>query len=337
MRKYLIQNEGRFYKANLHAHSTMSDGHLSPEQLKEAYKSHGYAILAITDHETMFDHSDLNDEDFLTLTGYEQSINESGDYFPNVRACHLNIFSDQPHKVDQVLFDPNMLIFQNAQYLDQIKYVGPTVKREYSITHINDIIAAANAQGYLVSLNHPTWNLETFDVYSQYQGLFAMEIYNTCAAECGSVNEHDENVYDALLRSGKHLYCVATDDCHSEFPIDQWKNDSFGGWVMIKAQKLDYTSIFTALKNGQFYASCGPCIQALYVEDGELVIECDPVKSIRFSAGGRKVTRFRNEDGSLLSSARVPIADVDIYKRVEIMDANGNKAYTNAYFMEELK
>ena len=43
MRKYLLPETGHFYKANLHAHSTLSDGRLTPEELKAAYKAHGYS------------------------------------------------------------------------------------------------------------------------------------------------------------------------------------------------------------------------------------------------------------------------------------------------------
>jgi hypothetical protein len=42
---------GRF-KANLHAHTTRSDGNLSPAEVIDAYASRGYDILAITDHDT---------------------------------------------------------------------------------------------------------------------------------------------------------------------------------------------------------------------------------------------------------------------------------------------
>ena len=37
MKKYLISDKGRFFKANLHCHSTVSDGRLSPEEIKKAY------------------------------------------------------------------------------------------------------------------------------------------------------------------------------------------------------------------------------------------------------------------------------------------------------------
>ena len=40
MRKYLLPEEGHFYKANLHCHSNISDGSLTPEQIKETVIRH---------------------------------------------------------------------------------------------------------------------------------------------------------------------------------------------------------------------------------------------------------------------------------------------------------
>ena len=51
MKITLISPDKKQYKANLHGHSTLSDGRLAPEALRDAYKAHGYSILAITDHE----------------------------------------------------------------------------------------------------------------------------------------------------------------------------------------------------------------------------------------------------------------------------------------------
>ena len=48
MVKHLLPQVARYYKANLHTHSTISDGKLTPQELKEAYKSKGYSILSIT-------------------------------------------------------------------------------------------------------------------------------------------------------------------------------------------------------------------------------------------------------------------------------------------------
>ena len=53
MKKYLLPENGTFYKANLHCHTVLSDGRLTPEQVRELYMSRGYSIVAFTDHNAM--------------------------------------------------------------------------------------------------------------------------------------------------------------------------------------------------------------------------------------------------------------------------------------------
>ena len=48
-----------YYKANLHCHSTLSDGSCTPEELKEIYKKHGYSIIAYTDHDVFISHKSI--------------------------------------------------------------------------------------------------------------------------------------------------------------------------------------------------------------------------------------------------------------------------------------
>lgn len=72
-KQYLIPPM-RQYKANLHTHSRVSDGSFTPVEVKEMYKSAGYSIVAMTDHNIVADHSELSDEEFLTLT------DEGGNY-----------------------------------------------------------------------------------------------------------------------------------------------------------------------------------------------------------------------------------------------------------------
>ena len=65
MKKYLLPREGKFYKANMHCHTNISDGKMTPEEVKTAYKKNGYSIVAYTDHEIMMPHYELRDEEFL--------------------------------------------------------------------------------------------------------------------------------------------------------------------------------------------------------------------------------------------------------------------------------
>ena len=45
-----FQRKGRFWRGNLHTHSTRSDGRLPPEAVADFYKGAGYDFLALTDH-----------------------------------------------------------------------------------------------------------------------------------------------------------------------------------------------------------------------------------------------------------------------------------------------
>ena len=76
MKKYLLPENGSFYKTNLHAHTTISDGKLSPEEVKAWYKAHGYSAVCFTDHEVLIDQRELCDDEFIALHGYEVSIKQ---------------------------------------------------------------------------------------------------------------------------------------------------------------------------------------------------------------------------------------------------------------------
>ena len=59
------------YKANLHMHTTVSDGILTPEETKRIYLAHGYSIVAFTDHDRIVPHTELRDASFLPITACE--------------------------------------------------------------------------------------------------------------------------------------------------------------------------------------------------------------------------------------------------------------------------
>ena len=74
--KILLPEGTPGYKANLHCHTTLSDGEFTPEQVKAAYQKEGYSIVAYTDHDRYGWHSQLTDEDFLALAALEVEVTE---------------------------------------------------------------------------------------------------------------------------------------------------------------------------------------------------------------------------------------------------------------------
>lgn len=59
MKKYLLPEGGKFYKSAMHVHTNISDGQLSPEEMKKAYRDLGFSVVAYTDHEVFVPHNDL--------------------------------------------------------------------------------------------------------------------------------------------------------------------------------------------------------------------------------------------------------------------------------------
>ena len=100
MRHYLLPEGNKQFKANLHSHTTLSDGSKTPEEMKAIYKERGYSILAITDHGKLIDHSALDDEDFIMLTAVEFWVGGGGLKLGNSnidRAMEFNLFAKDQH------------------------------------------------------------------------------------------------------------------------------------------------------------------------------------------------------------------------------------------------
>ena len=176
------------FKANLHCHSTLSDGQLTPTELKDAYRSNGYSILSITDHERPHDHTAMSDPDFLLLTGYEAYIRPDPDcrYDPYSRELHLNLFARDPHNTDLICYNDKYVkyVTDPAERAAMHRF-GSEETRQYTADYINRFIETARADGYLVSLNHPVWSMEDFSEVFLYEGFFSMEICNSAPFKAG--------------------------------------------------------------------------------------------------------------------------------------------------------
>jgi hypothetical protein len=339
LRHYLIPREGRPYRANLHCHSTCSDGARTPEELKQLYKSQGYSVLAYTDHEFLIDHSELDDDGFLALTGYEFAFCENwgAAEYPRSRTFEFNLFAMDQHNMTQVCFNPKYILHGDKSRIPSIRHVGNLFEREYTIPCINGFIQTARENGFLVSLNHPHYSMETADRYGCFDGLFAMEIYNHVSFIGLGVNDYGIQGYDTLLRRGRRLSCIAADDNHGKLPVGDARFDSFGGFTMIKADGLRYDRIVSALEKGDFYSSCGPLIEDLYVQDDKVHLRCSPAKSIVMATKWRYGAHRRASDGEHLTEAVFDLPGSDEYMRFDVIDDFGRHANTRAYHLDALR
>lgn len=337
MKKYLLPNDGQFYKANLHCHTTMSDAHLTPEEVKKAYMEKGYSIVAFTDHEILFPHNDLTEDKFLALNGVELSVDEKEDYRDRTgRKCHFCCIALDPDYDRTPCPDPT----KNSRHpgnLANYHLFKPQPGTEnfpntYSPEAINARMAEIKKYGFFITYNHPDWSLEDQNIFCRYREMDAMEIFNTDCVTYG-YDDYNPKAYDALLRSGHRIFCVATDDNHNKPGLPC---DSFGGWTMIKAPQLQYKDVVNALQQGHFYASQGPEIYELYVEDGTVNITCSPAAKIVFTTGQRHRQAFNAPENGSVTEGSFVLDSNDLYFRVTVTGFDGKHANTNAYFLDAL-
>lgn len=346
MKKFLLPENGKYYKVNMHCHSTVSDGKYSPAELKKQYMEKGYSAIAFTDHDVFFEHDELTDEHFVALHGYEIGLGfdtPESLVFPGViveKCCHLNFVALNkddmtPVCLHRTKYLPVMgknsaLNTPKMQFGDMEDYI-----KVYTPEGVNDMIAKARAKGFFVTYNHPIWSLENYPTYSKYTGMNALEIFNY-ANTCAGYDDRNDHEYDELLRLGNRIGCVGGDDNHNHRSTDDPLYDSFGAWTMICAERLDYDGLAQGLKNGDYYASMGPEITNLWVEDGVMHAECAPARSIFFSTGIRHAKQVGGDKTKDVTCGEFRIEPSDQYVRVTVVGRDGSKAHSRAYFIDEL-
>lgn len=346
MKKYLLPETGAFYKTNMHCHSTVSDGKYTPAELKEMYSAHGYSAVAFTDHDVFFAHDELTDEHFVALHGFELGVGFATPeslVYPGVVKEHCSHFCFVALNKD----DMRPVCLHRTKYLPVLGKNSalntpkmawgdePDYEKVYTPDGVNDIFAKGKARDFFVTYNHPVWSLEGYSFYSQYKGMAALEIFNygNIVAGYDDCNPHE---YDELLRLGNRIGCIGGDDNHCRKSPDDPLFDCFGAWTMINAKQLDYDGLADGLRNGNYYASMGPEFKSLWTENEIIHVETSPVRSIIFSTGIRRAKHIGNSKTESVTSADFECTPHDDYVRITLVAQDGSKAFSRAYFTDEL-
>lgn len=284
---------GRFYRGNLHTHSTRSDGTLTPEQVVAAYRDQGYHFVAVTDH-------------FLSQYGYPITDTRAlrSDSFTTLLGAELHGPRTEVGELWHLLAVGLPLDFAPATPDE----TGPA------------LAARAAAAGAFVGIAHPAWyNLTLADALT-IEAAHAVEVYN---ATCAQLNDRGESWHFAdMLLTRRRLHAFAADDAHfKERP------DAFAAWVQVKAAALAPDALLAALKAGHYYSSQGPTIDEIRVVDGQLAIACSPARLIVVSGRGSAARSVRGEHVTECRLSLAPFAGS--YCRVTVIDAAGRRAWSN--------
>ncbi|MCL2304197.1 MAG: hypothetical protein FWC43_02495 [Planctomycetaceae bacterium] len=88
-----------------------------------------------------------------------------------------------------------------------------------------------------------------------------------------------------LIQGKKPIYMVASDDTHSYRTFEHNVANPGHGWVVVRSEKLEADSLFTAMKKGDFYSSTGVELKEIRfdAETGTLNVEVQPEENIFYS------------------------------------------------------
>lgn len=343
MKTYLLPKNGNAYKANLHAHTTVSDGRNTAGEMRDYYRSRGYSILAVTDHELLVDHTALSQPDFLMLTGYEYAFSEKfydpetpegiADY-QHMHTLEFNLYPRDEHNVTHICFDKDFVIHGEKWRCDTVKSVGRNDHRALTLENVQEFIDTANEAGFIVSLNHPRHSFYTPAFFGKLRGLFAVELFNQGTYYLA--DDYNPQTYDDMIRMGHRIGAIGADDNHraridgDEEDIRPWAH------TIVIADSLSHDDVFRALEKKDFYATQGPRFEEIYAEDGVAHLAFEKVKYVIMHTNFRHYRMFSAPNGEFLTEAKFPLPlEEKEFFRFEIIDSYGRRAVTRAYFPDE--
>ena len=179
----------------------------------------------------------------------------------------------------------------------------------------------------ILILAHPGWCANTFEDARRWP-FTGVEIYNHV---CHWINgKGDGGVYaNAMLAHNPNTLVFAVDDAHLWPEHPGWN----GGWIMVNAPACTEEAIFSAIRQGNYYASCGPEFQQIKLENGTISIQTSPVQFIRLVGPAWNGIQLGSFDGQVFNQADFEAPEDWKYAYLEIEDGKGKRAWTNPLFL----
>lgn len=295
---------GRFFRGNIHCHSTASDGVLEPTDVVAAYRNAGYDFVVLTDH-------------FEVEHGWRVT-DTRGDRQPGFTTVLGAELSSGP-------WDQRDVVWINAIGLPA-DFAAPAFGN-----HVEAIHRAADLGAFLVLL-HPGLNnlpLDLAPAGSLLSAIDAVEVYTHSMATTWPDHAQGHHLADGLLERGARVNLAAADDAHFKHPSDR-----FGGWLEVRAAALDPDALVRALKRGEYYSTQGPKLHGIAVDGDAVWVSCTEARAIVLSGGGDRWQGAQQAvappGSDLLTEATLPVGPFHgSYCRVTIVGPDGRRAWSN--------
>ena len=235
----------RQYKANLHTHTTRSDGRMNPQTVVDKYHMLGYKILAITDHNQVT--------------------------YPWTQFAEMEASTTSRERLAAGGLNPEDLVYQNrdpeklgmiaiqANELSSHHHIGSFFNDHNGTTTEEESLKATAAKNGLTVIYHPgryternpeKYTLDWYvDVFSRYDHLIGVEVYNQ-----GDRYPYDRMLWDSILTRlilERPVWGISNDDMHGEGALGR-------NWNVFMLPELSSDWVRTGMKEGRFYYVYAP-------------------------------------------------------------------------------
>ncbi len=298
------------YKANLHTHTTVSDGSLNPQMVVDNYHELGYDILAITDHNavtypwTGFADMEASQPSRMRRTiallenYFAEKSAEDPDFYPMVKSPMSIPFSLEFENRDPVALG---MIDIQANELSRHHHMGSFFNdHNGTTTELESLEATAEKDG-IVMLYHPgryygrsadKYNLPWYvDLYDSYDHLIGLEVYNS-----GNRYPDDRKIWDSILTvmmPERPVWGYSNDDMHMIPHLGR-------NWNIFILPELTHESVRHGMENGLSYfvyspqghnGPSPPVIRSIKVNSrkGTIEIDAEDYNSIEWISEGNIV------------------------------------------------
>ncbi|MGN1346087.1 MAG: CehA/McbA family metallohydrolase [Eubacteriales bacterium] len=286
----------KWFKGNLHTHTTVSDGRLSPEEAIALYRKNGYDFLALTDHWRVSE-TRVTDDGMLLLAGCEYDTGR------NVRDGIFHVTSLGCERVPELAHNAGA----------------------------GEIVEEIHRCGGIANLAHPAWSMNTCDqllpnVDGEVRPLFGAdvtEIFNSVSDMPRNCRPYSGIVLDQVAARGYFPRLAATDDTHWYSDTDTCRS-----YILVQADECTRKAILDAIRAGRFYATQGPTLDVT-VSGNKLEVECSPAESVVYFTD-TVWCGHRADVGHGLTHSSFTM-EGETFVRVEVTDAEGRTAWSS-YF-----
>jgi hypothetical protein len=293
-----------FQKGNIHTHTSWSDGDQPPKNVYLWYRAHGYAFVAITDHNIFTDPQQFRvferRRSFTMIPGEEVTMTGAG------HQVHVNALCTT-HSIGGHHF-------KTAS--EALAWAVQKVREQDGIALVN----------------HPNfdWALTARDIPSA-RGASLLEIFSGhphVHTDGDETHLSHEAIWDAALSAGEGFAGVAVDDSH-HFGARAKETLARPGraWVEVFADVAAQRPICDALRAGRLYSSSGVKLRRITVKNDTYAITvATPGVEVEFIGQGGAVLERVNPGSDL--TATYKLRGGESYVRARITASDGKRAWT---------